>query len=40
MPMFVACQVVGAAIAVALVRALYPDISAVADDVVMPQVDE
>ncbi len=33
---FVAFQVVGAALAVALVRYLYPDVAAVADDVVVP----
>jgi arsenate reductase len=35
-PAFVACQIVGAAVAVALIRALYPDIADVADDVVVP----
>lgn len=35
-PMFVACQLVGAAVAIALVRALYPDITGVADAVVVP----
>jgi glycerol uptake facilitator-like aquaporin len=35
-PAFIACQVLGAAIAVALIRSLYPDIGEVADDVVVP----
>ena len=35
-PAFVACQLIGAAIAVALIRALYPDIKEVADEVVVP----
>ena len=35
-PAFVLCQALGAAIAVALVRVLYPDIAEVADDVVLP----
>jgi arsenate reductase len=35
-PAFVACQIVGAAVAVALIRTLYPDIADVADDVVVP----
>jgi len=35
-PGFVLCQVVGAAVAVALIRALYPDMSDVAGDVVVP----
>jgi arsenate reductase len=35
-PMFVLCQLVGGAVAVALIRALYPDIDDVADDVVVP----
>jgi arsenate reductase len=38
-PAFIACQLVGAALAVALVRALYPDIATVADDVVVPHQD-
>src|SRR3954454_11389324 len=36
-PGFVLCQLVGGAIAVLLVRALYPDIGTVADDVVVPR---
>jgi arsenate reductase len=39
-PVFVACQLVGGALAVALVRVLYPDIAAVADDVVVPHAEE
>jgi arsenate reductase len=39
-PGFVACQVVGAALAVLLIRALHPDIATVADEVVVPKVDE
>ena len=35
-PAFVACQLVGGALAVVLVRFLYPDIAEVADDVVVP----
>ena len=35
-PGFVVAQVVGAALGLALVRALYPDVSAAADDVVVP----
>ncbi len=35
-PAFVACQVVGAAIAVVLIRVLYPDIRRVADDIIVP----
>jgi arsenate reductase len=35
-PAFVGCQLVGGALAVLLLRALYPDIAAVADDVVVP----
>lgn len=35
-PAFIACQLVGAGIAVALIRTLYPDIADVADDVVVP----
>ena len=34
-PGFVAAQVVGAAVGLALVRALYPDVAATAYDVVM-----
>jgi glycerol uptake facilitator-like aquaporin len=33
---FIACQLIGGAIAVLLIRALYPDVAAVADDVVVP----
>lgn len=36
-PAFVACQLVGAAFAVGLIRVLYPDMEAVADEVVVPQ---
>jgi arsenate reductase len=35
-PMFVVAQLAGAAIAVALVRTLYPDVRDVADEVVLP----
>ncbi len=35
-PAFVACQLVGGAIAVLLIRTLYPDVEAVADDVIVP----
>jgi glycerol uptake facilitator-like aquaporin len=35
-PAFIACQLAGAAVAVALIRALYPDIAEVADEVVVP----
>jgi glycerol uptake facilitator-like aquaporin len=35
-PMFIGAQLVGGAAAIALVRALYPDIHAVADEVVLP----
>jgi arsenate reductase len=35
-PAFIVCQVIGGALAVALVRTLHPDIGAVADDVVVP----
>ena len=38
-PAFVAAQLVGAVIAVALIRALYPDIADAADDVVIPHAD-
>lgn len=36
LPGFVAAQVVGGAVGVVLVRALYPDVAAAADDVVVP----
>jgi len=36
-PMFVVFQLIGAALAVALIRTLYPDIADVADDVVVPR---
>lgn len=39
-PGFVASQLAGAALAVALVRALHPDIAAAADDVVVPHTEE
>lgn len=35
-PAFIACQLVGGTIAVALIRTLYPDIAEVADEVVLP----
>jgi arsenate reductase (thioredoxin) len=35
-PAFLACQLLGAALAVLLIRSLYPDIAEVADDVVLP----
>lgn len=35
-PAFIACQLVGGALALVLVRALYPDIEEVADDVIVP----
>ncbi len=38
-PGFIACQVVGMVLAVLLVRALYPDIAAVADEVVVPRLE-
>ena len=37
-PAFIGCQLAGAALAVVLIRTLYPDISAVADEVVVPVV--
>ena len=37
---FVGCQIVGGAIAVVLLRALYPDIADVAEDVVVPHPEE
>jgi glycerol uptake facilitator-like aquaporin len=39
-PAFVACQLVGGVLAVLLVRALYPDIATVADEVVVPHGEE
>jgi arsenate reductase len=39
-PGFVLCQLVGLVIAVALIRVLHPDIDDVADDVVVPRVQE
>lgn len=39
-PAFLACQLVGAALAVALVRTIYPDIAVVADDVVIPHTED
>ena len=36
-PMFVVAQLVGGVVAIALVRALHPDIEAVADEVVVPR---
>src|SRR4051794_2839405 len=38
-PAFIAFQLVGGALAVLLIRTLYPDINAVADDVVVPHPD-
>ena len=38
-PGFIAFQLVGAAVAVALIRYLYPDVRAVADEVVVPAAD-
>ena len=38
-PVFVACQVGGMAIAVLLIRALHPDIAVVADEVVVPHLE-
>ena len=38
-PMFLVFQIVGGAFAVILVRYLYPDVSAVADEVVLPTID-
>lgn len=35
-PVFIACQLVGAGLAVALIHTLYPDIASVAGDVVVP----
>ena len=37
---FVAFQIVGAALAVVLIRVLYPDVRAVADEVVVPRAEE
>jgi arsenate reductase len=39
-PAFVAFQLIGGALAVALVRTLYPDTSDVADDVVIPHLED
>jgi len=39
-PGFIVCQLVGAAIAVLLIRTLYPDIADVADDVVVPHLED
>jgi arsenate reductase len=39
-PAFIGFQLVGGALAVALIRSLYPDISDVADDVVVPHVED
>lgn len=38
-PMFVVAQVVGGAVGIVVVRLLYPDVAAVADDVVVPHED-
>lgn len=40
MPAFIACQLVGAGVAVLLLRVLHPSIAAVADEVVVPRVPE
>ena len=40
MPAYVGCQLVGTALAIALIRALYPHIADVAADVVVPQMKE
>jgi glycerol uptake facilitator-like aquaporin len=39
-PAFIAFQLVGATVAVVLIRALYPDIAEVADEVVVPHVED
>ena len=39
-PAFVACQLVGGAVAVGLIRALYPDVDEVAGDVVVPHAEQ
>ena len=39
MPAFVAFELVGAAIAIALVRYLYPDVRSTADEVIVPALD-
>ncbi|MEN3271855.1 MAG: hypothetical protein V7636_616 [Actinomycetota bacterium] len=39
-PGFIICQLVGASIAVVLVRALYPEINEVADDVMVPHLED
>ena len=39
-PAFIAFQLVGGGLAVALIRTLYPDISGVADDVVVPHAED
>ena len=39
-PGFVACQLAGAGLAALLIRALHPDIAAVADEVVLPHAEE
>jgi arsenate reductase len=38
-PVFVVFQLVGSAVAIALVRYLYPDVRAVAENVIVPAVD-
>ena len=38
-PVFVVCQLVGAAIAIVMMRVLYPDIADVAENVIVPQAD-
>ena len=35
-PVFIVCQLAGAMLAAVLIRALYPDVAAVADDVIVP----
>lgn len=39
-PPFVAAQVVGLGVAVVLIRALYPDVEVVADDVIVPHAEK
>ena len=39
-PAFAVCQLIGGALAVGLVRVLYPDIAAVADEVVVPHAEQ
>jgi len=39
-PLFVVCQLAGAVVAVGLIRALYPDMSASAPEVIVPRNEE